>query len=400
MRLHTAVALVAALFLASCVFGHTVALRLLLLGSGLVLTAVVVYQRKESISALPPIWLPFALWGAWAAASIAWSVDPAWSRKEWQNEVFYTGAGLWICYVGAQTPNAPRIFAVVLAGAAVLSSVIAMSEFSYGLEFYSAGWHGGPGDHSSALLVLMPGIAIGAWYASRARWPLRRSLAIVALAALLVASAYTTLNRTVWLAFAVEFAVLGVLLLARSPLALRSARGKLVAAGFSLVVVVVCGAVLFSVQAERELVGAKALDQDHRLQLWPEIARHIEERPLAGHGYGRGVLRKELQQTFGKLDRNLWHAHNLFLEALLQLGVPGFVLLLVLLGAVAREGWRKAREAHDAVAASGIVLLAVLAGMLARNMTDSLLIRQNALLFWGVVGLLLAGGQRRWRASS
>jgi hypothetical protein len=37
-----------------------------------------------------------------------------------------------------------------------------------------------------------------------------------------------------------------------------------------------------------------------------------------------------------------------------------------------------------------MALLGVLAGMIARNMTDSLLIRQNALLFWGATGALLA----------
>jgi hypothetical protein len=39
-----------------------------------------------------------------------------------------------------------------------------------------------------------------------------------------------------------------------------------------------------------------------------------------------------------------------------------------------------------------MALLGVLAGMLVRNMTDSLLVRQNALLFWGVSGVLLAWG--------
>src|SRR5262245_22668962 len=150
MRLHTAASVVAALFLASCVFGHTVALRLLLLGSGLLLTAMVAVRNRESISKLPPIWLAFLLWGAWAAASIAWSVDPAWSRKEWQNEVFYTGAGLWVCYVGAQARHAEKIFGAVVATAAVAACAVAFAKFSQGFGAYQSGWHGGPGDHSSA----------------------------------------------------------------------------------------------------------------------------------------------------------------------------------------------------------------------------------------------------------
>jgi O-antigen ligase len=109
-----------------------------------------------------------------------------------------------------------------------------------------------------------------------------------------------------------------------------------------------------------------------------------------GYGFGRGVLRNALQEKLGKMDENLWHAHNLFLEALLQLGAPGLVLLAVLLGAIVRAGWRAARLPSDPAAACGMALLAMLAGVLMRNMTDSLLARQNALLFWGVTGVLLA----------
>jgi len=74
--------------------------------------------------------------------------------------------------------------------------------------------------------------------------------------------------------------------------------------------------------------------------------------------------------------------------------------LVVLLGAVAREGWRAARRGNDAQAACGIALLGVLAGIVVRNMTDTLLVRQNALLFWGVVAVLLGFSSRPWRSST
>jgi hypothetical protein len=65
-----------------------------------------------------------------------------------------------------------------------------------------------------------------------------------------------------------------------------------------------------------------------------------------------------------------------------------------------RCGWRYARDRDDAVAACGFALLGVVAGMLVRNMTDFLLVRQNALLFWGAVGVLTAFGARPWQARS
>jgi O-antigen ligase len=399
-KVHTATAVVAALFLASCVFGHTVALRMLLLGTGLILASVVAFWHRKDVRLLPPIWLPFLLWGGWALLSIAWSIEPDRSEKEWRNEVFYTGAGLWICYLGAQAHRAVWIFGLIGAGAALITCGIGVYEFSRGLAAYNVGWHGGPGDHSSALVVLMPCVALAGWYAARARWPAWLQSANGALAALLLASAYTTLNRTLWLSFAVQFFLAGALILARIPAALKNSRGRAAAAALALTVVVGCSAVLVSIHAERQTVGAQALQKDHRLALWPEIFRYIEARPLTGYGFGRGVLRDQLQSHFKDIDTNLWHAHNLFLEALIQSGLPGMLLLVVLLGVLLREAWRVARQADEATAACGIALLAVIAGMLVRNMTDSLFVRQNALLFWGVSGVLLAWTGRAWRAPS
>src|SRR5687768_13034962 len=110
-RTHTAAAVVAALFLASSMFGHTVALRMLLLGTGIVLAAMV--ASKKQIDVLPPVWLPFLLWGAWALLSWTWSFEPDRTWKEWRNEIFYSGAALWICYVSAQAQNAPRLFLII-----------------------------------------------------------------------------------------------------------------------------------------------------------------------------------------------------------------------------------------------------------------------------------------------
>jgi O-antigen ligase len=388
---------VSALFLASSVFAHNVALRLVLLAAAIVLAAVVVSQKRAS--ALPPVWLPYLLWGAWAGLTIAWSLEPERTLKEWRNEVFYTGAALWVCYVGAQAHNAIRIYGAALAAAAGAACLVALYAFPRGWDAYAAGWHGGPGDHSSALLVLMPCVAMAGWYAVRAGWPRWTIGCVAALALVLFASAYTTLNRTVWLGFAVEFLVLGgLLLLFRTRL---TAKDAAVVGAIALAVVAGCGAVIMSIQTDRQALGVvRDFEHDSRIALWPQVSERIAERPIAGYGFGRGMLREALQAEFKALDGHLWHAHNLFLEALLQSGVVGLALLVVLLAAIVRSGWRYARDRDDAVAACGFALLGVVAGMLVRNMTDFLLVRQNALLFWGMVGVLTAFGARPWQARS
>jgi len=390
VKTDTLLAWVAALFLAACLFSHTVALRMLLLAAGIVLAGITVARHRREIRALPPIWLPFLLWALWAGLSIAWSVEPARSVKEWHNEVLYTGVALWICYVGAQARSAPRILAGVVASAALVACMAALYDFSQSLARYAAGIHGGAGNHSSALITMMPCALAVAWYQGRehrSRWT---AFTALGLAALLLTSAYTALNRTIWLAFGLQFALLGILLLGRS---MRRPTPRLLIIGIA--VLAGCAAMILSIQAERQALGyAKALEKDSRLALWPEVVERIAERPFTGYGFGRGVLRSALQEELGNVDKYLWHAHNYFLEAMLQAGVPGLLLLLVLLGAIVREAWRLARGPDDWDLACGVALLAVVAGMLVRNMTDTLLVRQNALLYWGTVGALLGLSKR------
>lgn len=385
MRPHTAAAVVAALFLAVCLFGRAVAPRLLLLGVGIILAAIVLHQQRGTLRALPPIWLPFFAWGTWAALSLAWSRDPEHTLWEWRNEVFYTAAACWFCYVAAQARYAAHVFVAVLGLGAIAVCGTALYEFSRGWDRYLVGRHGGPGDHSSALLILMPCVALAGWYASRKRLKGHIGAACF-LAALLFASAYTTLNRTLWLGFALQFGLLGLLLLLRA----RIGRVKLLAPVLAVAAIAGGAAVVLSIQADRQALGvARPVQEDPRLALWPQIAAHIAERPLTGHGFGRGMLRDALLKEFKDYDGHLWHAHNLFLEALLQVGAPGLALLLFLLFAVARAAWHRAQDPDDLAAACGMAALAVLAGMVMRNMTDTLLVRQNALLFWGSIGVLL-----------
>jgi O-antigen ligase len=375
-------------FLAASLFSHTIALRLLLLLCGAAIAAVALRQERGALRPLPPVWLAFALWAVWGLASLAWSIEPERTLKEWRNEVFYTAVAFWICFVGAQAGNAARVIPALVALGITAAIGAALYTFQVSWEAYLVGPHSGPGDHSSALLTLLPCLAMAAWYGSRAAWP-RWVLALLALLGVLfAASAYATLNRTLWLGVAVELTVLGGLMLLRAEHTGLTIRRAAVIFGTVFAILFLS---FFSVQATREAsgIGQTAVRGDHRLLLWPEIVEQIGEKPLTGYGFGRGLLRDPLRQDFGSIDTHLWHAHNIVLEAMVQLGIPGLALLALLLGMLVRAGWRYACSADERLMACGIALIAVVAGMLMRNMTDTLFVRQNALLFWGVAGVLL-----------
>ena len=394
VRLLNAGGWTAALFVASSLFSHDVALRLVLLAVATLLCAGVLVRERGTVSALPPIWWAWLLFALWAAASISWSLEPARSQKELQNEVLYTALALCTCYIGAQAKHAARAFIAALATGGTLACASALWAFASGLPPESnTGWHGGPGDHSAALLTLMP-CALGVlWYGRQAAWP-RTALWITALLiALFLASALTTQNRTVWLGFALEIGVFVVVL------ALRRAgdrRAQLWLAAAGVVTIAAMGTVVLLVQRDRETTGAASMSADPRLRIWSKATEHIEQRPLTGYGFGRGLLRDRLP---GEANvEQAWHAHNLFLDLTLQVGLTGLLLFVLLIGTTLRYGFRFAAETSAASAACGMALIAVLAGMLTRNMTDMLFVRQNALLFWGVTGVLLAWGAR-WRSA-
>ena len=372
-------------------FSGTVAARLLLLAVGLASAAVLAVRQRGSLRLLPPISLPFILWAVWSALSLTWSIDRGLSSKELQNEVGYTAAALWVCFVAAQARGSQGIVLAAFGCAAVAVCGVAIFEYSRGWEHYVAGAHGSAGNFSSTLLVLMPCVLAALWFARQGSGLKAWRGIPLALAALFLVAAYTTESRTIWLAFAVEAAVYLLLIASRAEAPSRKRRIAAVLFVVAGIGIAAAGMTAY-VQGMREAVGAREFAEDPRLALWPEVIESIRQRPGLGYGFGRGVLRHSLRSEFK--EPQLWHAHNLFLDTALQTGLPGVVLLAALLAAVLWQAWRLTRDASPTAAACGIALAGVVAGMLVRNATDMLLVRQNALLFWAVVGVLLAWGKR------
>lgn len=385
----------AALFLAAALFSHTVALRLVLLvlGTGCVIATLV--RRPPSVGFLPPLWFPYALWAGWAVLSVAWSVNPEGSVKEVRNEILYCGLAFWLCYVGAQARNSVMVIQAVLALAVVGVCALALFHFGQGFVAYSAGWHGGAGNLSSMVLTLMPCVVLAAAYGHKVGWSRRRLSLAWMLIGLLFVAAYTSLNRTVWLAFALQFVVIALMTGPRFGIA-EDVRARVATACAAFAFIIAGTAMTVHVGEERLAMGNVPFWQDPRLSIWPEVVNRVADQPVLGYGFGRGLLSHELRSTL-QIDV-AWHSHNLFLDTLLQLGAPGLVLLLLLVGSTLWRGWQLSRRADRAAAACGIALIAVVVGMLVRNMTDVLWVRQNALLYWGVIGVLLAWGRARARA--
>ena len=134
-------------------------------------------------------------------------------------------------------------------------------------------------------------------------------------------------------------------------------------------------------------VVSATTQSDIRWGLWKFSLEKIGEHPWIGGGIGRAVFDK-LYSEYRPEVRELWHAHNMILNKGIQMGIPGMLVFVALWAALAMELLRHVRSAGASryLATAGF---AAMVAMFTKNMTDDFFVRNVALWFWLVMGLLV-----------
>jgi O-antigen ligase len=341
----------------------------------------------------------FLAWCAWAAvsiASLAWSLDVRYSRGELNAELLY-GFAAFALYLVAATPRHVQPWLAALAAGTLLACTGAV------IQPWLPAWlsrhpiDGGPGYLSTHVVLVAPALIAWALFAhgkrARAGWA-------VTIVATLAFAAWHTENRIVWVAFATQIVVafLAWRQTQRRHLLATPAAGALV-----LFAIVALGAAFAASVSEREERLATApghegsIEGDLRPRIWEHAFERVREAPWLGHGFGREILASDFAPLTptGMPHPEIRHAHNMFIDVALELGLAGLAIFSVLLLALAREYLRMLKDPQ--VCMPGIVGLATLAGFVAKNMTDDFFHRHNALVFWMLQGALLglAGARRK-----
>ena len=249
------------------------------------------------------------------------------------------------------------------------------------------GPHGGVGDFSTYLILVLPFILMGAVKTPLTKFP---GNLIWLLLPILLVGGYLTLNRAFWPALLIVAVVFVFLYHFRTQ---PTRISKRTLGGFILLVII--ATVPFIAVVKHKIVVTESnttipettIQGDPRISLWKFAVENIKERPLTGAGFGRGSLRQTL--------KNHWHAHNLFLNYAVQMGVGGLLAIMLLFWAISKEFWKLYRSTKPDISLIGIVGLALLGGFIVKNMTDDFFVRQHALLFWALVGMCLGYGKRR-----
>ena len=382
--------LVAALF-AILPLAHVPALRnLLSLAAGILITAMLMRERR-----VPPLpaW-PMAAWIALGTASALWSADPAATL----HGVLYSmllPAGVFLAAwrVAANDRAFDRARWAAAGGVLCLGIMVALV-FATGRPAAALL----PGADESNITYYWPGVGVSSTFAAlivpfalfaiaSVRRAERYAGAVILAAA--IAVAMVSQNRIVWPSIVLSCAAfIAWLWPALAPASRRIA--------LAILCVAAVGAVsgFYYASLERR-IAVPELGRDVRVQGWREWTGIALQQPLLGHGFGRAQVHLEgergLTQSAKQREPHLAsHAHNLFLDIAVQLGVLGLAIYLALLGALLREYWRLGGAgARGRVRLLGATAFSLLVAMIAKNSTDDFMDQAGVLAFWGYAGMLL-----------
>jgi hypothetical protein len=128
-----------------------------------------------------------------------------------------------------------------------------------------------------------------------------------------------------------------------------------------------------------------------RADAWQSALRAISDRPLTGIGMDtfRRLIRTEYRAPSIPDTYDIGHAHNQFLQAALDLGLPGLVgylALWIVAAALAARSYRAAPDRWTRALAAGIA--GALLATFVHGLTDSVaLVSKPGVFFWGILAL-------------
>ena len=134
-----------------------------------------------------------------------------------------------------------------------------------------------------------------------------------------------------------------------------------------------------------------------RIEIWSRAVYALQDFPFTGCGLG--AFRRVVHILYPLFtippDHDIAHAHNIFLQTALDLGYPGLIGYLAILGLAGFTCWRAAqraaRQGAVLVQAAALGLVGGLVGLHVYGLADALALGSKpAVAFWFVLGLIAA----------
>lgn len=187
-----------------------------------------------------------------------------------------------------------------------------------------------------------------------------------------LAGCYATLTRSVWVGAALSLALLGMLYVPTKVRVVALAMTVLFAGALTMGL----KEQLMSLKRDKALSAAEAAKSVELRPLLAMVAWEMFlDRPIAGHGFGQYVKTAEPYHSIRKHGIPLENVrpyiqHNVFLSLLVDLGLIGCSLHILLIFSIACIAWRLARSYPDGSPQrqTGMLMIGILSGYLSNGM--------------------------------
>ena len=134
-------------------------------------------------------------------------------------------------------------------------------------------------------------------------------------------------------------------------------------------------------------------DESDREAIYSAAVRKIMENPPTGSGYGYETDKAWYAAALPQ--RSVFHAHNIALSFVEQMGVAGLAALLAIFGAPAMAFARSLHAPSIEARTAAICGLTLLLCVFVKNNLDYFFIQQNLWLFFAHLGMYLGEIERR-----
>ena len=249
-----------------------------------------------------------------------------------------------------------------------------------------------PNQLAGALVFYLPIAAAGAvgWWRERWWWPALLALAGLGLA---FGTLALTQSRSGWLGGAAGLVALVML----AGLASRRRRLQVLAIVLPLALILAFGAFL-ALRPEVVSLFLNAsggtsgeISFSGRPEIWSRAIYAIQDFSFTGTGLG--AFRRVVNLLYPLFtvgpETDIAHAHNMFLQVAVDVGLPGLIAYLALLELAGVVAWGAARRGSGAVRGLGLGLFAGLIALHIYGLTDAIALGSKpGLVFWMALGLI------------
>lgn len=394
----------AVLFTVVLPLNHMAGLRHTLLVIGFVLTF---WQGVSFRAPALPVKWPLLAWVVVAGLSASWSLDRIFTLREFKLEVLLGLMAFWLMYCSCQSLNKMWLLMRAITLATVITVFVSIYQIWLlgGHDFH---WNSNNNDpwewvhgfvsYSTYLVLVFPVLF---YMFLRGGW-LGRWLGIVAMLLVFLAG-WATQNRMFWVALVLALSLGAGLWYAKYLPRLRSRWLPLIMMGVGLVVLIIGFALVARDRPANALAAntggifeilLHTFTQSERFLIWQYWLGAAQEHLWLGVGFGRDLPHMVFPKPADWPVLMFAHAHNVFIDVLLQLGVVGLSVFVILLGSLMKRFWKYYRSNSEELVWLGMLGLTILVAFASKNFTDDMFWRTDALVFWSLMGLILGAGER------